>query len=807
MMNTDDRSRSVRRLEDARFLTGHARYVEDFAVPAQAHAYVLRSPYAHAVIERIDTAAAREAAGVLGVFTEADLRADGIGPLPCIAQVSTVDPMIVPARYALARERVRHVGDSVALVVAESRDLVRDAAERIAVEYRPLDAVVDASAALLPGAPTIWDEAPGNLCFRFQKGDRAATKAAIAGAAQIVEIELVNNRLVPTPIEPRSAIGSYDAAVDCLNLLLTGQGVHNIRKQLAEAVFHLPLERIQLTAPDVGGGFGMKNFLYPEWVLVLWAARRLGRPVKWVAERGEEFVSGTQGRDNHTTARLALDERGRFLALDVSTVANLGAYLSANGPGSSTNSPATAMGGVYAIPAIFMDVRGVFTNTVPIDAYRGAGKPEANYLIERLIELASRRIGCDPAALRRRNLIGEFPYRSALGMAIDCGRFAANLDDALARARDAGFAMRRAASAAHGRLRGLGIGCFLETARGTPNEGAEIRFDPDGRVSLILGTQSNGQGHETSYPQIAAALLGLPLETFRLVQADTRAVKAGAGHGGARSMHQGGAALVKAAQQVVEKGRAIAAGLLQADIADVVFSAGRFVVSETERQIDLLAVARAAIDPANLPEGMTPGLDCYAFNTSDVFTFPNGCHIAEVEIDPETGTVSLERYTAVDDYGRLINPMLTRGQVQGGVAQGIGQALVEHTVYDPGSGQLLSGSLMDYALPRADDLPSFDITLAELPTLANPLGVKGSGQAGCIAAPQTIINAILDALAPLGVDHIDMPATPERVWRAIRAAHRSTFKELLLAPGPRFEGGLPVPPRGHLRRRTPSALE
>jgi len=769
-MKTDDRGRSVRRFEDLRFLTGGGRYVDDLALPGQLYAHVLRSPHAHAMIERIDIATARSAEGVHGVFTEADLRADGLGPLPCIAQVSTVSPMIVPPRYALAHGRVRHVGDPVALVVAESRDQARDAAERIAVEYQAVDAVVDAAAALLPEAPTIWDEAPGNLCFRFQRGDRDATRAAFAAAAHIIELELVNNRLVPAPIEPRAAIGSYDAATDRLDLVLTGQGVHSIRNQLAEAVFRLPPERIQLVAPDVGGGFGMKNFVYPEWVLVLWAARRIGRPVKWVAERSEEFVSGAQGRDNHTKARLGLDESGRFLALDVSTVANLGAYLSSNGPGSSTNSPATAMGGVYAIPSVFMDVRGAFTNTVPIDAYRGAGKPEANYLIERLIDIASRRLGSDPVSLRRRNMIAAFPHCSALGMTIDCGRFATNLDDALAQARDGKFTARRADAAARGRLRGLGIGCFLETARGTPNEAAEIRFDPDGRISLILGTQSNGQGHETSYPQIAASLLGLPLERFRLIQADTRLVQRGAGHGGARSMHQGGTALAKAAQLVVEKGRRVAAYLLQADSTEVVFAEGRFTVPGTEREIDLLAVARAATDPANLPDGMAPGLDSSVYNMLDVFTFPNGCHIAEVEVDPDTGVVSLERYTAVDDYGRLINPLLTQGQVQGGVAQGIGQALLEHTVYDPGSGQLLSGSLMDYALPRADDLPPFDITLAELPTSANPLGVKGSGQAGCIAAPQTIINAIVDALAPLRINHIDMPATPERLWRAIRAA-------------------------------------
>ena len=767
-MKTNTLGHSVRRVEDERFLTGHGRFVDDFDVPGAAHGHVLRSPHAHAVIERIEPAAAQSAPGVLGVFTESDLAADGIGPLPCVAQIATVDPLIVPPRFALARGRVRHAGDPVAFVVAESREQARDAAERVAIDYRALDAVTEARVALMPGAPQIWDEAPGNLCFRFQRGDKSATGAAFAGAAHVVEITLVNNRVVPTPIEPRAAIGRYDADAGTRHLLLTGQGVHGIRNQLANAVFHLPEARIHLTAPDVGGGFGMKNFLYPEWVLVLWAARRLGRPVRWVAERGEEFVSAAQGRDNHTWARLALDSDGRFLALDVATIANLGAYLSSNGPGSSTNSPATAMGGVYAIPQVFMEVRGAFTNTVPIDAYRGAGKPEANYLIERLVDLAARRLAIAPASLRRRNLIGQFPYRSALGMTIDCGRFTANLDDAATLA--AGFAERRAAAAEHGRLRGLGFGCFLETARGAPNEGAEIRFDRDGTVALVLGTQSNGQGHETSFAQIAADLLGLPIAAFRFVQADTSRVKSGNGHGGARSMHMGGSALYLAAQMVLSKARTIAAHLLQADASEVSFSAGRFTVAGSERGIDLRALAEAARDPANLPDGMTPGLDADAYNDSDVFTFPNGCHTAEIEIDLQTGAVTLERYQAIDDYGRLINPMLTKGQVQGGLAQGIGQALLEHTVYEGQSGQLLSGSFLDYALPRADDLPSLDITLAELPTAVNQLGVKGAGQAGCMAAPQTIINAILDALAPLGIAHIDMPATPERVWRAIRSA-------------------------------------
>jgi carbon-monoxide dehydrogenase large subunit len=771
-MNGNHIGRSLRRLEDRRFLTGQARYVDDINAPGQLHGIVLRSPYGHAAIEGIDTEAARAMPGVRGVFTAADLDADGIGPLPCIAQVATVAPMIVPPRHALARDCVRHVGDPVAFVVADTGDRARDAAELVAVAYRQLPAVVDATEALAAEAPLLWDEAPGNLSYRFERGDKAAVDAAVAEAAHVVEIELVNNRLVVAPVEPRAAIGSYDAAADCFDLLLTGQGVHSLRQQLAGAVFHMPPDRIVVRAPDVGGGFGVKNFLYPEWVLVLWAARQLGHPVKWIAERGEEFVSAAQGRDNYTRGRLALDRDGRLLALDVDTVANLGAYLSTNGPGSSTNSPASAMGGVYAIPAVFMAVRGVFTNTVPIDAYRGAGKPEANYLIERLVDRAARRLAVDPVALRQRNLISRFPYRSGLGVTIDCGRFAANLDEMAQRLPADGFAARRRAAAERGKLRGLGIACFLETSRGTPGERAEIRFEADSRIALVLGTQSNGQGHETSFPQIAADLLGIPVAAFRFVQADTRAVRSGNGHGGARSMHMGGTALYLAAQMVLSKGRAIAAHLLQADASEVNFSAGRFTVGG-ERGIDLLALAAAALDPANLPDGMTPGLDADAYNDSDVITLPNGCHAAEIEMDPETGAVTLERYAAIDDYGRLINPMLTVGQVQGGLAQGIGQALLEHTVYDGRSGQLLSGSFMDYALPRAADLPPLDITLAELPTAVNPLGVKGAGQAGCIAAPQTIINAILDALAPLGIEHIDMPATPERVWRAIRSARRA----------------------------------
>ncbi len=752
---------STRRQEDARFLTGRGIFVDDVEDAGQAWAYVVRSPHAHAVIDRIDSAAARALPGVLGVYTYKDIAE--LGDLPCATQVATVEPMLVPPRPALANGRVRHVGDPIAFVVAETKSAARDAAEQVVVDFSPLPSVVDAQAALHPGAPLLWDT--GNQSFHFQRGDRAAVQAAFAGARHVVALQLVNNRLVIAPIETRGAIGRWiDGTFD---LFVSAASVHAIRDQLADSIFACPRDRVRVSAPDVGGGFGIKNCLYPEWVMLLWTARRIGRSVKWIEDRAEDFLSSAQGRDNVSHARLALDADGTFLALDVSTIAGLGAYMSGGGPGSSTNAPAAAMGGGYVIPAIAMDVRAAFTNTAPIDAYRGAGKPEANYLIERLIDQAARQCGFDPIALRRSNLIASFPYRKALGTLVDCGRFAANIDDVLAHADHANFAARRVASESRGLRRGIGLACFLETARGAPNEGAEIRFCEDDTVALLVGTQSNGQGHETSYPQIAADLLGLPLEQFRYIQADTAEIPEGNGHGGARSMHMGGAALFNAAQGVIAKGKPIAARLLQARPDQVAFAEGRFAVED--RFVDLLAVARAARDPASLD----PALDTYVWNLLDIITIPNGCHVAELEVDPETGLVTLDRYTAVDDFGTLINPLLAIGQVQGGVAQGIGQALLERTVYDPDSGQMLSGSFMDYQVPRAVDLPDLDITLTGVPTAANPLGVKGAGQAGAIAAPQTIISALLDALAPLGITHIDMPATPEIVWRAIQAARNS----------------------------------
>jgi carbon-monoxide dehydrogenase large subunit len=763
--------RSLSRLEDARFLTGRGTYVANSIPPGCLHLHVLRSPHGHARIRSIDTTAARSLPGVRAVLTEADLAADGIGDIPCVAVLDAVEPIIVPPRPALARGRVRHVGDPVACIVADSVEAALDAAERVSVYYEALPCAVDAAAAVRPGAPLVWDQAPGNSAFLFRKGDAAAVAQGLASAAHVVQIELVNNRVVVAPIETRAAIATHDAASGLLHLTLTGQAVHGMRKQLAEAIFRVPLQSMRLTVPDVGGGFGMKNFIYPEWVLVLWATRRLGRPVRWVSERIEDFVSSIHGRDNATRARLGLDAQGRFLALEVRTVANMGAYLSAAAPQIPTLAAGTAQGGVYAIPAVCMEVRGAFTNTPPIDAYRGAGKPEANFLVERLVDIAAHRIGIDALELRRRNIIGTFPHRTAMGMLIDGGRFAANIDEAIQTADRQGFAARRARSASAGLLRGMGVACFLETARGAPNEVARVAFEPDGSVSLAVGTQSNGQGHETAYPQIAADMLGLPIESFRFRQGDTGLLPSGNGHGGARSMHLGGTALVLALEGVLQKARRIAGHLLQAAPAAVHFADGRFTVKDTGRSVTLAAVADAARDAASLPEGETPGLDCTADNISDVYTFPNGCHVAEVEIDPETGQVRLDRYTLADDFGALVNPQLTLGQVHGGVVQGIGQAMLEHVVFDHDSGQLLSSSFMDYALPRADDLPAFAGGLnPEMPTTANRLGVKGSGQAGCIAAPQTIMNAVMDALAPLGITHLDMPATPQRVWQAIRAA-------------------------------------
>ena len=762
--------RSINRLEDARFVQGRGRYIADLGPPNALHGVVVRSMHAHARIIGIRVDAARQMPGVAAVFTGSDLASDNIGPLPCgVTAIPMTTALVVPPCHALARDIVRYVGEPIAFVVAESAERARDAAEAVVVEYQPLPPVVALAEAVLPDTPLVWPEAKANIAFQFNRGEMAPVDAAIRAAAHVVECELVNNRVVAASLETRGALGEFDAASGRLHLTASAAGAHAIRDLLAEHVFHIPREELRVSIPDVGGGFGMKNVLYPEWVLLLWAARRLGRPVQWIGDRSEDFVASAHGRDSLIRARLALDRDGRFLALDTKVLANLGAYVSTVAPVVPTMAMASAMGGVYAIPLIAFQAQGVFTNTTPVDAYRGAGKPEANYLIERLIDLSAAKLGMDALDLRRKNIIRRFPYPSAMGLTVEQGSFAHAIDHAVAAA--AGFEARRKSARAKGKLRGLGYACFLETARGQPNEVAEAGFGEDGRIDLKVGTHSNGQGHETTYAQIAADALGLPLEKFRFRQGDTDDLDSGGGHGGARSMHQGGTALLMAAEGLIANARRLAARLLQTGADDVIYEAGLLRVAATGQEISLDEVARASFQTPS--DDIASGLAHRATHLCDRYTFPNGCHIAEVEIDPATGEVKLDRYVIFDDYGRLLDPRLTLGQVHGGVVQGIGQALLEQALFDPETGQVLSGSLMDYALPRADDIPSFEGYLtSDFPSSANRLGVKGSGQAGAIAAPATIMNAVMNALTPLGVVQLDMPATPSRIWHAIEAARR-----------------------------------
>ncbi|WP_075219395.1 xanthine dehydrogenase family protein molybdopterin-binding subunit [Acuticoccus yangtzensis] len=756
------------RLEDERFVRGEGRYTADHHRPGELHMVIVRSPHAHAQIRSISTWAAAEVPGVVAVYTAADLGIERLGPIPCeMTALPTTTPLIDPPRYILARHRVRHVGEAVAFVVAETHQAAVDGAEAVEVDYEDLPAITGPKAALAPGAPQIWDEAPGNLAFTFEKGERGPVENAFERAAHTVSLDLTNNRVAAVPMEPRAAIAETDPVTGHLSLEVTGQGVHGIRNTLATSVLKIAPEKLDVYALDVGGGFGLKNFPFPEHAMVLWAAKLTHRPVRWVSTMADDLAGAVHARAQEVTARLALDEAGNFLALDVDIVADMGAYVSTLGPGSSTTSPSTTMGGVYDIPFIAMKTRGAFTNTAPIDAYRGAGKPEANFIIERLVDAAARACGFDPVDLRRRNVVEVFPYKKALGAVVDCGAFRAAIDVAATAADYAGFAERRAASAEAGMMRGLGVACFIESARGAPTEEAGLRFAADGKIEIITGTESNGQGHETVFTQIAARRLGLPMDAFRYRQADTRVTAMGNGHGGARSLHMGGGTLALAIEKLIDTATPVAAQLLQAEAADVTYADGRFMVGgDPGRSIPLVEVAAAARGKDIGPKG---GLDTLVRRENAPITFPGGCHMAEVEVDPATGRVSLLRYVAVDDYGRLQNPVLVEGQVHGGVAQGIGQALGEDVVYDAG-GQLLSGSLMDYWLPRAEDLPAFEVAFRGVPTEANLLGAKGVGQAGCISAPPTIINAVVDALSPLGVRNVPMPATAERVWRIIRDA-------------------------------------
>lgn len=766
----------LRRKEDRRFLTGRGRFVDDVSMPDMAHLAILRSPHAHARIASIDTEAAAQLEGVLGVLSGADWVADGLGGIPTrtAAKNSDDSPVPTPERHGLVADRARFVGDAVAMVIAESPAVARDALELIEVDYEPLAAVVSAGEALAPGAPLVWDDVPGNLCVRFEVGDAAAVDEAIAASAHVVSMDLDNQRVTAVPIETRGAIARFDAESDRYELIVASQNVHANRNQLAEQVLHIPTEKLRSLALDVGGGFGAKNPLYPEHALVLWASRRVGRPVKWINDRSEGFLGDAHGRDQQSHVTLALSADGDFLALRVDSVGSVGPYLLSVGPFTCTAGSARTQGGPYRIPALHFRARAAFTNTAPTDPYRGAGRPEATYHIERVIDLAAAELGMDRVALRRRNLLSveELPYTTGAGARIDCGDFETVLDRTLALADWDGFEARAREARTRGLRRGIGICNYLECSGGGPKEHASLSFSPDGRVTLAVGSHSTGMGHETVLPQIVAARLGLPIESIDFVQADTDATPIGGGHGGSRGLEMGGSAVVRVSDRVLEKARTLAAHLLEAASVDVELDAGRFRVAGTDHAVDMQEVIRASFDPARRPEGIDSLDDGQDYERSGI-TYPNGCHIAEVEVDPETGRAALVGYSIVDDFGTIVNPLTCAGQVMGGSAQGIGQALLEKIVYEQGSGQLLSGSLMDYALPRADDVPDFRIEFFEgAPSAENPLGVKGAGEAGCCGALPAVVGAVMHALEEYGVRHVDMPLTPEKLWRAIAAAGR-----------------------------------
>ena len=775
----------VRRREDYRFLTGQGTYTDDIDRPHQLHAYILRSPHAHARIAGIDTSAAASAPGVAAIYTGKDMAADGVGGLPCGWQIHSKDgsPMAEPPHPPLAVDRVRHVGDPVAVVIAETLAQAREAAEQLRVDYVEEPSVVDPAEALKPGAPQVFAEAPGNLCYDWHLGDLAAVDAAFARAARVVKLDLVNNRLVPNAMEPRAAIGEFDRATGDYTLYTTSQNPHVIRLLMGAFVLHIPEAKLRVVAPDVGGGFGSKIYHYAEEAIVTWAAGKVRRPVKWTAERSESFMSDAHGRDHVTHVELALDAQAKFLALKVSTIANMGGYLSTFAPCIPTYLYGTLLAGTYTTPAIYVETKAAFTHTVPVDAYRGAGRPEATFLLERIVDLAADEIGLDPAELRRRNFIpaDAYPYQTPVALQYDSGDYGTTLELALKAADYAAFEGRRREALARGKLRGIGIATYIEACGIAPSavvgslgaraglyESAAVRVHPTGSVSILTGSHSHGQGHETTFSQLVADRLGIPIESVEIVHGDTAKIPYGMGTYGSRSLAVGGSAIVKAMDKVVAKGRKIAAHLLEAAEADVEFADGKFSVAGTDRSKSFGEVALTAYVPHNYPEDLEPGLDETSFYDPKNFTYPSGAHIAEVEIDPETGQVAIINFTASDDFGRIVNPMIVAGQVHGGLAQGIGQALLEGCVYDKETGQLLTGSYNDYAMPRADDLPAFALSTNVTLCTHNPLGVKGCGEAGAIGAPAAITNALVDALKPLGVRHFDMPATPEKLWRVIQ---------------------------------------
>jgi aerobic carbon-monoxide dehydrogenase large subunit len=780
--------KSVLRKEDARFVAGSGQYVDDIRFAGELHASFVRSPHAHARILGIATEGALQSPGVVAIFTGAELCAAGVGSIPCGWLVCDREgrPMAEPPRYPLAVDKVRHVGDPVAVVIADSVAHASEAVDAVLVDYEPLDAVADVGAALRDGAPAVWNEHPGNVCCDWWLGDEQAVTRAFTKAAHVTRISLVNNRLIPAPMEPRAAVASFDRGSGRYTLYTTSQNPHTVRSTLS-AVLRIAETDLRVISPDVGGGFGAKIFVYPEETTLCWVSGRVGRTVRWTSDRSEAFLTDANGRDHRTQAELALDDDGRFLALRVKTLANVGAYLTSGATVIPTYYYAPLLAGVYITPHICCNVVLTFTNTCSVDAYRGAGRPEATYVLERLIDQAARETGHDRVELRRKNFIptSAFPYETPVGMTYDFADHEATLRMALEKSDWANFAVRRAAAAARGQLRGIGVSTYVEIAGGTPSkligqlggrggraESAHVRVHPTGTVTVFSGSHSHGQSHETTFAQIVAARLGIPVEHVRVVQGDTDQVPFGRGTAASRSLVIGGSAILKALGKVIDKGRRIAAHRLEIPLSDVEFEAGEFRVAGTDRTIHFREVARAAYTLHDFPiETLEPGLDETAFYDPLNWTFPSGCHICEVEIDPTTGTVRLERVIAVDDVGEVINPMVVHGQIHGGLAQGLGQALMECCVHDE-QGQLLTGSFMDYAMPRASDLPLFEVYLLGTRCDHNPLGAKGCAEVGSVGVPPAVVNAILDALAPLGVTHIDMPASPLRVWEAIQKARQ-----------------------------------
>jgi carbon-monoxide dehydrogenase large subunit len=766
-------SQSVRRVEDPRLLVGGGRYTDDIEIQGAVRGYVLRSPHAHAEVARVDTAAAKAMPGVLAVITGADLVAAGIGEVPCAIPLKNSDgsPRAETTRLPLATDRVRHVGDPVAFIVAETAAQARDAAEAVEVDYRILPSATDLATADEPGQPQLWSTAPNNTCFDWEAGDKAKTDALFAEAAHVTRLTVVNNRVVVASMEGRACAAEYDAASGRFTLHAGTQGSWLVKNLLASSVLKVDPSLIRVITPDVGGGFGMKLYLYAEYALCAIAARQVGRPVQWASDRTEAFLSDTHGRDNITLGELALDNAGKFLALRTRNYANMGAYLSTFAPFIPTGAGTKVLASVYNFQAIHARVLGILTNTVPVDAYRGAGRPESNYLVERLIDTAARELGLDRIDLRRRNMVPQtaMPYVTAIGQRYDSGAFETVMDEALARIDWNGFAARRAEATRRGKKRGIGLAYYLEATGGGPTENAKIVFVEGGLVDVYVGTQSTGQGHETAYAMLTSHELGIPMNRIRVKQGDSETLPAGGGTGGARSLYSEGQAILITTASVIEKGKEAAADALEAAKLDIEFDKGRFVVTGTDRAIGILDLAerqRARV---------AKGEDTFLLDTLETaqiaaHTFPNGCHVAEVEVDPETGHVTIPRYIVVDDVGHALNPLIVRGQVHGGVAQGIGQAVMERTSYDPESGQLLSASFMDYALPRAEDLPDIEVDLIEVPCETNPLGVKGAGEAGAVGSPPAVVNALVDALADMGVKHLDMPATPESLWKALHAA-------------------------------------